>query len=66
MNHLDKALFKTRLTVKEACDKLDIEYPTNVPISLLSCSSCGVWLKTMKVDQDGLDICDLCLDTYGS
>lgn len=66
MNSLEYVLYRTRYTVKEACDILNIPYPTGLPVTLLSCSSCGVWLKKMKVDQDGLEICDLCLETYGS
>jgi hypothetical protein len=66
MNLLESNLFRTRHSVLEVCELFNIPYPPLEEITLISCSSCGVWLKTMKKDQDDLDICNLCLDTYGS
>lgn len=65
MNQLEKALINTRKTVLEVCTDLDIQYPPDVEIQLKACSSCGIWLVKMPKDLDGLDTCNLCLDTYG-
>lgn len=65
MNILERTLYKTRKSVFEACTENDIQYPSEIEIGLTSCSSCGIWLVEMKKDQDGLDTCDLCQETYG-
>lgn len=65
MSQLEKALINTRKTVLEVCTDLDIQYPPDVEIQLKTCSSCGIWLVKMPKDLDGLDTCNLCLDTYG-
>lgn len=65
MNAIELALFKSRKSVLEVCTDLMIEYSSEIEIQLKQCNSCGVWLKTMKRDLDGSDICTYCLDAYG-
>jgi hypothetical protein len=65
MNELEKALYKTRKSILEAEAETGIKYVLDSEISLKQCNSCGIWLKTMLKDLDGLDICNQCYNAYG-
>lgn len=65
MNEVERTLYKTRKNVFEVLTELGYNNYSEVEIALKCCSSCGVWLPKMKIDQDGLDICDYCLEAYG-
>jgi hypothetical protein len=65
MNEVEKALYKTRKSVLEVIEELDYNDYSEAVITLKCCSSCGIWLPKMKLDLDGLDICNYCLDAYG-
>jgi hypothetical protein len=71
MNSLDYVLYKTRKTVRSACEELLLN-PDTTPLvhslELIPCSSCGIWLKFTQLikDQDNLEICRDCLNAYGS
>jgi hypothetical protein len=49
----------------DAVAELGYNNISEVEISLKCCSSCGIWLPKMKLDLDGLDICNYCLEAYG-
>lgn len=71
MNSLDYVLYKTRKTVRSACEELLVNPDTSTLVhdmELIACSSCGIWLKFSQLilDQDNLEICKDCLDAYGS
>lgn len=65
MNEIESALINSRKSLLEVCAEFGIQYPYEVEIQLKQCNSCGIWLKKMFLDLDGLDICKYCLDTYG-
>lgn len=65
MNPLEATLLNTRKTVLAACGELGYNYPNESEINLIACSSCGLWLKKMKNDNDGLPICNPCINEYG-
>lgn len=65
MNLIERTLYKTRKTVLEACIENDLQLSSEIEIGLTCCSSCGIWLIEMPVDNDGLETCQLCLDSYG-
>lgn len=65
MNEIEAALYKTRKNALEVASELGYNDISEVEIRLKCCSSCGIWLPKMKLDLDGLDICDYCLDAYG-
>lgn len=65
MNEIEKALYKTRKSALAVLNELGYNDISSVEIRLKCCSSCGIWLPKMKLDLDGLDICDYCLDAYG-
>ncbi len=63
---IEKYLINTRKSIFEVCRELDYNYPYESEINLIACSSCGLWLKRMQKDQDGLPICATCIDEYGT
>jgi hypothetical protein len=65
MNEIEQALYKTRKSYLEVCTELGYNNYSSVEIRLKCCNSCGIWMPKMKLDLDGLDICDYCLDAYG-
>lgn len=65
MNDVEAALYKTRKNALEVLTELGYNDYSSVEIRLKCCSSCGLWLSRMKLDLDGLDICDYCLEAYG-
>lgn len=68
MTPLEKSLYKTRRTVREACIDSNTNYTGNENIYTVSqCSSCSLWLfpKELKNDEDGLPICSPCMMYYG-
>jgi hypothetical protein len=65
MNLLEITLYKTRKSVLDACTEIGYNNVSEIEIRLKQCNCCGIWLKTMKLDLDGNDICDYCLDAYG-
>lgn len=65
VNEIEKTLINTRKTALEALTELGYNESYSLEINLKCCTSCGLWLKKMKLDLDGLDICNYCLDAYG-
>lgn len=65
MNLIERTLYKSRKSLLEACAENDIQYSSEIEICLMQCSSCGIWLLEIPVDDDGLETCQLCLDSYG-
>lgn len=64
-DQIELALNNTRKSVLEVCTELMVECPLDIEIGLKQCNCCGLWLKKMQKDLDGLDICSYCLDAYG-
>jgi hypothetical protein len=65
VNEVELALFKSRKSLLEVCSELGYNI-SDVEIELKQCSCCDIWLKNLKKDLDGLDICVYCLDAYGA
>lgn len=67
MNEIEEYLVRSRKTVVQACEELDIDIE-NVKIDNIDqCSSCSIWLKLnqLKEDLDGNPICIHCWIAYG-
>lgn len=62
---IESALTNTRKSLLEVCGEFGIKYDSEVEIRLKQCNSCGIWLKNMRLDLDGLDICNYCYEHYG-
>ena len=67
MNKIERALIRTRKTVRQACQETGTD-PEEVDIlDIDQCSSCSVWAKhsELREDLDGNYICRVCWDEYG-
>lgn len=65
MTPLELALLKTRKNILEVVAQIGYNYDENTVLSIKQCNCCGIWLKNLEVDLDGLDICSYCVDEYG-
>jgi hypothetical protein len=64
---LSKSLNKTRKSLSEACNELNID---NVNFELLQpiidqCSHCNIWSNTLVPDLDNNPICKVCVNLSG-
>lgn len=61
---LTKKLNRTRKTLWEACEELDIDPNTVDDYELESyvteCSNCGIWGTNHRRDSDNFSICNYC------
>lgn len=64
---LNKALYHRTLSIKEACDILDIEFVPGIEVDLEQCANCSIWYKEHELieDVDHDLICDTCARWYG-
>jgi hypothetical protein len=64
-NHLDK----TRKSLQEACDELELPIDlideSSLDQYIVECSHCGIWTKTPRWDQDDFPVCKLCFTLVG-
>jgi len=67
MNEIEQLLYRTRNTVLDARQELNLTVEDVELLNIEPCSSCSIWLKPkeLKPDQDGLPICRDCLRWYG-
>ena len=67
MNEVEKTLFRTRKTIRQACSEAGYEYDENYIQHIEQCSSCSIWLKPsqLKLDLDDNFICTPCWVAYG-
>jgi hypothetical protein len=65
MNEIELALVNTRKSWLDVATELGYNESYSVETTLKCCCSCGLWLPRMRLDLDGLDICNYCLDAYG-
>lgn len=66
---LAKYLVKTRKSLYEACNELDIEIDT-IDDNLLQqkidqCSHCNIWSRQLVADLDDNPVCPLCAQLAG-
>jgi len=66
---LSKSLNKTRKSLNEACNELDINMES-VNFDLLQpiidqCSHCNIWSNTLIPDLDDNPICKVCVNLSG-
>ena len=67
MTELEQSLYRSRKTLREACEELNLVYSDTCISSLDTCSSCGIWVKYAELvpDEDKNPICKECLTYYG-
>ena len=68
MNELEKVLYRTRKTLQEGCDEIDLQFENAVIAAIQECSSCSIWRKPEHLvpDLDGYPICKTCQGWYGN
>lgn len=64
---IERALVKSRKSLKEVCDSLGIDLPDVEELVVSQCTQCSVWHYNYKLveDLDGNMICKYCEDTIG-
>lgn len=67
MNSLERVLYKTRKTIRQACKEAGIDFEEAEVNSLLECSHCNWWGKPSDLvpDLDDNPICKVCLRYEG-
>lgn len=67
MNQLEVGLFKTRKTIRQVCEELELDFDSSYVLNLAECSDCGIWLKQSQLipDLDKNPICPDCLRFNG-
>lgn len=64
---VEQALLKTRKSVMQVCQELNLPMPDRDEMLVEQCSHCSVWHKNYKLneDLDGNPICQYCEDLVG-
>ena len=67
---LAKHLNKSRKTLSQACNELDIDID-DIEDDILAhyvseCSHCDIWGTTHRLDEDNFPVCSLCLKLVGA
>lgn len=67
MNKVESTLYKTRKTLREACEEAGVDFSEDWLVEVQECANCSLWLqlKEMQLDYDGNPCCSLCLRYYG-
>ena len=67
MHEVEKSLYRTRKTLRDACRELNLVYEDTCVGTIDTCSSCGIWVKVKELvpDEDKNPICKECLTFYG-
>ncbi len=67
MNRLEKTLIRTRQTIEAACVQVGLDPDLAVLDNIDQCTDCNIWYKykDLREDQDGNQICLICLREYG-
>lgn len=67
ISKVEKALVKTRRSLREVCDEFGIDMPDREDLCVSNCSQCSVWNYNYKLieDLDGNPICRYCNDLFG-
>lgn len=60
-------LERTRHSLAQVCDELDLDYESVVAMDLgiNQCTHCGIWSKRLILDLDDNPICSVCRDIAG-
>lgn len=60
-------LERTRDTLAQACEELDLDYESvaAMDFGLNMCTHCGIWSKRLILDLDDNPICSVCRDIAG-
>lgn len=68
MNEVEKALVRTRKTIRQAATECGVDAEDVDIYEIDQCSSCSIWLKIpqLKMDADDNPICKTCWDAYGA
>lgn len=66
---LSQCLNKTRKTLNEACEELNIDIDdvddNQLDIHIQECSHCGIWGDNHRLDEDDFPVCKLCFSLVG-
>lgn len=64
---LRKTLYRTSMSIVDACRLLGIEFNPEDLEDLEQCSSCGIWWNSYELtpDLDDNNICKFCETNYG-
>ena len=68
LDNIERALLKTRKSLRQVCEELDIDVPNDLDLLTIdTCSSCGTWHRQYKLieDLDGNYICSYCAELIG-
>jgi hypothetical protein len=67
IDKLERALLKTRRSIREVCHELGIDDPDLDLLTIGQCASCSVWHYNYKLheDLDGSPICTYCEELIG-
>lgn len=63
LNKLFTRLLNTRDNLKDVCEELKLELPTEASLTCIQCSMCAIWVsKRLSVYEDDIPICNFCYD----
>ena len=67
MSELSSFLYRTKISIPDACEELGIEYNKDDLEDLSSCTHCGIWYWEYELipDLDENNICKFCSQYYG-
>lgn len=67
MNEVERALYRTHKTIREACAEAGVQFTENLELSVQECSHCSIWhrLQELQLDLDKNPICKICWRFYG-
>lgn len=67
MNKVERALYRTHKTIREACAETNAEFDPTAVAAVATCTNCSIWhlLQELKPDLDANPICKICWRFYG-
>ena len=67
MNEVERVLYRTHKTIREACMEAGVDFDPSVVQSVEACTNCSIWHRVveLKPDLDSNSICKICWRFYG-
>ena len=67
MNEVERVLYRTHKTIREACIEAGVDFDPSVVQAVEACTNCSIWHRTveLKPDLDKNLICKICWRFYG-